>query len=305
MLKAFSVFMSNLNYHLLLASLALLAVSAAACTREKPASPLPTPVLVALDSTPPAPPTFPPFATAAATSIIPLTTPGATETPSGPPAPPTSQPPSTVIMIPTNTPAAAGATPTPQISTQANPSAYTVQFGDTLFKIASQFGVSVDALRAANPGINPNFIYPGQVLKIPSASAPTTGQTPSAAQPTGTPAPSTGLPATYTVQRGDWLYAIARRFGISVSALQAANPGININVLVPGTVLRIPGGGAIPVPVTTPASATNPTSYTVRAGDTLFSIAVRFGTTTYALQIANNLTNPNFVYPGQVLVIPK
>ncbi|MBI3913475.1 MAG: LysM peptidoglycan-binding domain-containing protein, partial [Chloroflexi bacterium] len=153
---------------------------------------------------------------------------------------------------------------------------------------------------AANPGVNANFIYPGQVLKIPSANAPAPAITPGASGPT----PVAGLPSTYTVQRGDWLYAIARKFGVSVVALQNVNPGINFNVLTPGMVLRIPGGAPSPSTSTTPTTS-NPNSYTVKSGDTLFSIAVRFSTTTYALQIANNLSNSNFIYVGQVLVLPK
>jgi LysM repeat protein len=112
--------------------------------------------------------------------------------------------------------------------------------------------------------------------------------------------PSTTLPGTYTVQRGEWIYSIARKFGITPQALIAANPGVNPNVLYPGQVLHIPGGGG-GTPVTpSPGGKT----YTVQRGDTLFRIAVRFGTTVFALQSANNIANPNFIYPGQVLTVP-
>ncbi|MDE3088803.1 MAG: LysM peptidoglycan-binding domain-containing protein [Chloroflexota bacterium] len=96
------------------------------------------------------------------------------------------------------------------------------------------------------------------------------------------------------------MYAIARKFGVTVPALLAANPGINPNSVYPGQVLNVPGSGA-PGPIPPGPSG----GYTVQPGDTLFSIAVRFHTTTYALQIANHLANPNFIYPGQALIIPN
>jgi LysM repeat protein len=135
------------------------------------------------------------------------------------------------------------------------------------------------------------------VLNIPSSTSP--GLTP--VPPTSPTTPPTGNPSTYTVQRGDWIYALARRFGITVAALLAANPGVHPNLLYPGQVLTIPSG-TTPQPDPPPPSGN---TYTVQRGDTLYSIAVRFKTTVMALQIANKLANPNFISPGQVLTIPQ
>ncbi len=203
-----------MKHLIILASIAVLTIGAAACTREKPTNETPPPQVAASDLT---------------------TTPGApgaaTVAPGSPPAP-TDTPvvTSTVVVAPTSVPTAVlptsvpvvplvpVSTPTPSASA---PGTYTVQWGDWLNKIAQQFGVSTQAIVDANPGLNPNLIYPGQVLKIPAP-----GTTPPSS---GGVTPPTTNPGTYTVQRGDWIYAIARRFGVTVPALLAANPGINPN----------------------------------------------------------------------------
>ena len=262
----------------------LVAVFAAACTREKPAdTPVPT---IPVQSTVVTPP---PVGTVVGAQVTETVAPTLVLTSTTPVAPVTTVTPTQVVVAP---PTPAPTTP----STTTNPGTYTVQWGDWLNKIANQFGVTTQQLIAANPGINPNFITPGQVLNIPSSTSP--GLTP---VPPTNPNPPTGNPSTYTVQRGDWIYALARRFGVSVAALLAANPGVNPNLLYPGQVLNVPSGTTPPNDPPAPSGNT----YTVQPGDTLFTIAVRFKTTTMALQIANKLANPNFISPGQVLTIPQ
>ncbi len=100
---------------------------------------------------------------------------------------------------------------------------------------------------------------------------------------------------TYTVKSGDTLYKIANLYNVSVSALAKANNITNYNLINVGQVLVIPG--------TTPPPAT--VSYTVKAGDTLYSIATKYGVTVTALASANKITNVNLISVGQVLVIPK
>lgn len=151
---------------------------------------------------------------------------------------------------------------------------YTVQWGDTLSRIASMCGTTVQALYAANPGLG-SIIYAGQVINIPS------GQTP--------PPPPPAYGGTYVVQYGDTLRIIAARYGTTVADILAVNPQIwNANLIYVGQVINLPA---------------RPVYYTVQWGDTLYKIAVRFGTTTSSLQSLNNLWNPNWIYAGQVLRI--
>ena len=121
-------------------------------------------------------------------------------------------------------------------------------------------------------------------------------------QATAAPAATAVRPATavkYIVQPGDWIYKIARTYGISVDELLAGNPGVNKDALVPGQEINIPAAGQVVI------APTNTTVYTVQAGDTLFAIALRNNTTTAALATLNNITNPDTLAPGDVLRIPN
>lgn len=105
---------------------------------------------------------------------------------------------------------------------------------------------------------------------------------------------------SYVVQRGDTLLGVAARYGLSVSDLAAANGMRWSDWLYVGQTLVIPGPGSTPQ---TPGNDSNGT-YTVKRGDTLAAIARSYGTTISALQLANGITNPNYIYVGQRLIIP-
>jgi len=189
------------------------------------------------------------------------------------------------------------------VSTSASGTAqsfvYTVVAGDTLAVIASRFNTTPEGIVQLNGLKDPNQLALGQQLKIP-------GKAPSAGTGSTTTG-GTGTTGTYTVQKGDTLGKIALRYGTTVAELLRLNGLSNPDVLAIGQTLKVPGGsGTAPASVGTPKPATGGQgrTYTVQKGDTLLSIARRYGLTTKQLQAANNITNPDRIFPGQKLVIP-
>ncbi len=126
-------------------------------------------------------------------------------------------------------------------------------------------------------------------------------------------------PTQHVVQRGESLYGIARQYGVTVLAIAQANNISNPNLIYVGQVLKIPVGTTptvtptTPVPTTpaatTPAPTTPPpptgqTVHVVQAGENLYRIALRYGTTVQAISQVNGITNPNLVFVGMQLKIP-
>ena len=163
----------------------------------------------------------------------------------------------------------------------SNPKTYTVQSGDTLSGIAARFGVTVQDLCNWNNISDPNKIYVGEVLNL---TGPSSDQS------------SNSTPQTYTVQSGDTLSGIAARFGVTVQELCDWNNISNPNYIYVGEMLKLSGGST-----SSNSSSSNPTTYTVQSGDTLSGIAQKFGVTVQELCDWNNISNPNYIYVGEVL----
>ncbi len=104
---------------------------------------------------------------------------------------------------------------------------------------------------------------------------------------------------TYTVVPGDTMWQIASKNGISLNELLSANPKItNSSFIVPGQTINIPN--------TSTGTDNNTSTYKVMAGDTMWHIAKNYGVSLNELLSANpKITNSSFVYPGQIINIPK
>ena len=164
----------------------------------------------------------------------------------------------------------------PDSSTSPNPSTYIVQSGDTLWSIAKKYGISVEELKAANSLTN-NLLQLGQSLVIPSTQIP----------------PVVEEENIYVVQSGDTLYAIAQKFGTTVTQLIDWNQ-LATTVITPGMKLIVSDM------VTTPSDMI----YTVKKGDSLYSIAMQFGVSVDDLIQVNQLTS-TVLQIGDQLKIPK
>lgn len=176
---------------------------------------------------------------------------------------------------------------------------YTVKKGDTLSHIALKYGTTVNSIVSLNPFIkNPNLIYPGQVLTISSDSSNSNNSS------------SGSNITTYTVKKGDTLSHIALRYGTTVNSIVLLNPFIkNPNLIYPGQVLTIKlNNASYSTSNNSFVEGTNACgkfSYKIRYGDTLSQIAQRYKTTVSTLATLNNISNPNVIYAGQIILIPN
>lgn len=150
---------------------------------------------------------------------------------------------------------------------------YTVKSGDSLWNIAKKFDVSVEELKAVN-NLNSNLLNIGQILRIPKKETIETGDY-----------------FVYNVKSGDSLYSIGKKFGISVDELIDYN-NLSTSSLKINQQLLIPKE----------KEKEETTTYIVKSGDTLYSIARDYGTTVDNLMNLNNLTT-SVLNVGQVLKI--
>ena len=150
-----------------------------------------------------------------------------------------------------------------------------VQHGETLFSIAQRYGTTVDAIAHANGIPDPQQVYAGQELLVPSEIEPVDTW------------------STHMVQPGENLTAIASQHSLPWRTLALANRLTNPHLLYVGQALQLPS----------PSGQTG-ALHTVQPGETLLGIAFKYGISTRDLSAANNITNPSLIIPGQWLLIP-
>lgn len=153
---------------------------------------------------------------------------------------------------------------------QATSGEYVVKKGDSLYSIARKYNTSVDNLKSIN-NITTDSLAIGQIIKLPSTSNVASD--------------------TYIVKKGDSLYSIARTYNTSVDKLKEIN-NLTSNALAIGQVLKLPSN-----------NANENVVYTVKKGDSLYSIAREYGTTVDAIKKLNNITS-NTLSIGQKLLLP-
>ena len=156
---------------------------------------------------------------------------------------------------------------------------YVVQNGDTLYSIALRYDTTPNAIINKN-NLTSSVLTIGQQLVIP-------------ADPESTGQEDITTSNTYVVQNGDTLYSISRMYGVSVDDIKNAN-NLNSNILTIGQVLTIPDGSS---------SSTISNLYVVQKGDSLWSIANKFGVSINQIRMINNLTS-DILSIGQTLIIP-
>lgn len=151
---------------------------------------------------------------------------------------------------------------------------YIVKKGDSLYSIANKYNTTVEELKKIN-NLTSNILSIGQVLKLPSDKANNVEKEENT--------------ISYTVQKGDSLYSIARKYDTTIDRIKDLN-NLTTNLLSIGQVLLIP-------------TDTNlETTYTVQKGDSLYSIAKKYNTTVDRLKQLNNLTS-NLLSIGQILIV--
>lgn len=242
----------------------------------------------------------------------------------------------------------------PVIGVPAEPMAddhiYTVKKGDTLSGIASMYGTTWKKLAEYNGLSNPNKLFPGQEIRVPGAlsapskvirsSAPSTSSSSGAASSRG----SITQGSSYVIQRGDTLSGIAKRAGLSVAEIKAAN-ALDNSVIVAGKSLSIPKSGEVNVPATASFSASAPAlapladmapaveepvaevealipaplaeaapvettatapvyEHVLYPGETLEDVARQYGSSQDEIMMLNGLTSPDSVKPGTKLLVP-
>lgn len=207
------------------------------------------------------------------------------------------------------------------VPSTTNTKEYVIKKGDTPGAIAKRLGVSTDELIKLND-LDSRKLRIGQALVVPGTGTDNDKGTLAADNDKGDPAPDkkdaqNNAPSEYIVKKGDTLYVLAKTFGVPVERIKKYNNLKNSNLRVgqklvlntsgasvaaSETVREEPAGETVSVTEIT-ETAKYSREYTVRRGDTLGHLALKFGISQSELKKANGLKNSN-LRSGQVLMVP-
>ena len=216
--------------------------------------------------------------------------------------------PSTTVAL--TTPSTAGSSNS--LATSGGSCTHLIQSGDMLGHIALDYGTDTQTMTRLNPHVNPDVLQLGATLIVPCGpstespqSEPEAAQALTAGALTNSSGPGLTRVSEYTVKENEWAIAIADRFGLSLDLLQEYNPGINLNLIHPGDVLRIPVPDYLaPALEQSEALGVLTTTYTVRPNDIASRIAERYGISLADLRRLNGGDDLNHIFIGQALNVP-
>lgn len=194
---------------------------------------------------------------------------------------------------------------------------YTVQSGDSVWKISNDHGITMAQLIEWN-NIKNNFVYPGQQLIVSNGGSSNTGANTgntSGSNSSNSSSSNTASGTKYTVKAGDSVWSVSNKYGITMAQLIQWN-NIQNNFIYPGQQLTVSNSGSTNSASSNTGSSANTNNsssantgssssqgtYTVKAGESVWSVANKNGITMNQLIEWNNIKN-NFIYPGQQLIV--
>lgn len=202
-------------------------------------------------------------------------------------------------------------------SGSATSTTYTVQSGDSVWKISNDHGITMAQLIEWN-NIKNNFVYPGQQLIVSNGGSSNTGANTgntSGSNSSNSSSSNTASGTKYTVKAGDSVWSVSNKYGITMAQLIQWN-NIQNNFIYPGQQLTVSNSGSTNSASSNTGSSANTNNsssantgssssqgtYTVKAGESVWSVANKNGITMNQLIEWNNIKN-NFIYPGQQLIV--
>lgn len=221
------------------------------------------------------------------------------------------------------------------VSSYAQNISYKVQSGDTFYLIGQRYGISAQSLMNANNATTATILYPGNILTVPinnqvihtviagdtywtisqkyavsftrllQANNADSNSWLNIGDKVIIPADvQASQAATYTIQAGDTFYLISQKYKVDLAQLMKLNNATESTILYIGQKIQIPQPASTASASTSTQPVTTYSDYTVKAGDTLWSIADKFGIPMTELLSANNMTESTWLNIGDVIKIP-